>query len=192
MNVASLFTGGKDSVYSAYLAKTQGHKLSCILTVTPESADSHLLHHPNISWTKLQAESMNVPSIVAHSPSIQTDAEIKVLGELMYKAKLEFGIQGIVHGGIASKFQKKWFELACKEQGLKLISPVWNNTQPEQYIQNILDTKVKFIITAVAADGLDDTWLGRVIDHTDIIKLKRLSKKFGFNMNFEGRGTEDR
>ena len=44
----------------------------------------------------------------------------------------------------------------------------------------------RFIIVSVSADGLDDSWLGKEIDKRNLEKLEKFSKKFGFNLNFEG------
>ena len=189
MKLASLFTGGKDSIYSIYLAQEQGHDLSCLLTVFAESAESHLLHHPNLSWTRLQAESMGVPQMSARSVSVQTDAEMDVLDGLLHEAKTEFGIQGVVHGGIMSRFQKERFELLCRNHTLDLVSPVWG-IPPEQYMRSLLDSSIVFIVTAVSSDGLDDSWLGRTISSSDVARLEGLARKFGFNMNFEGGEAE--
>ena len=189
MKLASLFTGGKDSVYSACLAQEQGHDLMCLLTVFAASAESHLLHHPNLSWTRLQAESMGVPQMSAHSASVQTGAELEVLGMLLREAKTKFGIHGLVHGGIASRFQKARFESLCKNHGLVLVSPVWG-APPERYMHDLLDSGMKFIVTAVSSDGLDDSWLGRTMSGADVTRLAKLSERFGFNMNFEGGEAE--
>ena len=189
MKLASLFTGGKDSIYSIYLAQEQGHDLSCLLTVFAESAESHLLHHPNLSWTRMQAESMGVPQMSARSVSVQTDAEMDVLNRLLHEAKTEFGIQGVVHGGIMSRFQKERFESLCRNHALDLVSPVWG-IPPEQYMRSLLDSSIIFIVTAVSSDGLDDSWLGRTISSSDVARLEGLARKFGFNMNFEGGEAE--
>ncbi len=189
MKLASLFTGGKDSIYSIYLAQEQGHDLSCLLTVFAESAESHLLHHPNLSWTRLQAESMGVPQMSARSVSVQTDAEMDVLDGLLHEAKTEFGIQGVVHGGIMSRFQKERFESLCRNHALDLVSPVWG-IPPERYMRSLLDSSIVFIVTAVSSDGLDDSWLGRTISRSDVARLGGLARKFGFNMNFEGGEAE--
>ena len=189
MKLASLFTGGKDSIYSIYLAQEQGHDLSCLLTVFAESAESHLLHHPNLSWTRMQAEAMGVPQMSARSVSVQTDAEMDVLNGLLHEAKTEFGIQGVVHGGIMSRFQKERFESLCRNHTLDLVSPVWG-IPPEQYMRSLLDSSIVFIVTAVSSDGLDDSWLGRTISSSDVARLEGLARKFGFNMNFEGGEAE--
>jgi diphthamide synthase (EF-2-diphthine--ammonia ligase) len=67
MKLAALFSGGKDSTYSIYLAKHQGHDVKCLLSVFPKSDESHLLHHPNMRWTSLQSESMKIPQITIES-----------------------------------------------------------------------------------------------------------------------------
>ena len=58
MNLAALFSGGKDSTYSIYKAKQMGHDIKCLITVFPKSVNSHLLHFPNIELTKLQSETL--------------------------------------------------------------------------------------------------------------------------------------
>ena len=46
------------------------------------------------------------------------------------------------------------------------------------------------MMTVVSSDGLDDSWLGKLIYKSDVDILKRLSQKFGFNLNFEGGEAE--
>jgi Predicted ATPases of PP-loop superfamily len=36
MKLASLFSGGKDSMYAIYLAQKQGHQVTCLLSVFPK------------------------------------------------------------------------------------------------------------------------------------------------------------
>ena len=52
MKLACFFSGGKDSTYAIHLAKKQGHDIVCLLSIFPKSEESHLLHHPNLKWTK--------------------------------------------------------------------------------------------------------------------------------------------
>ena len=54
MNLAAFFSGGKDSTFAIYDAKKCGHKIAVLFTIEPKSDESHLLHHPNISYTKLK------------------------------------------------------------------------------------------------------------------------------------------
>jgi len=189
MNLASLFSGGKDSTYAIYMVQKQGHDIACLLSVFPNSDESHLLHHPNMAWTKLQSESMNIPQLLISSDSDNTDEELSKLEILLQKAKEQFNIEGVVHGGIKSNFQKDKFETLCSKLNLIVVAPLWG-IESQQYMNDLLDSKFEFIMTVISSDGLDDSWLGRLISKSDIDILKRLSQKFGFNLNFEGGEAE--
>ena len=189
MNLVSLFSGGKDSTYSIYKAKQEGHKIQCLITILPLSDESKLLHFPNIEITKLQSKCMSIPQLYIKSESNETEIEESLLAEVLKKAKSEYGVDGLVHGGILSEFQKKIFEKACSKLNLKLISPLWHKDQIE-YMKNLIESGFHFIITSVSSDGLDETWLGKEITLEDLSKLEQLGKKYGFNVNFEGGEAE--
>lgn len=189
MKLASLFSGGKDSTYAIYVAKKQGHDIKCLLSIFPKSDESHLLHHPNMKWTKLQSESMNIPQLTIASVSDETDNELTLIENLLQNAKEQFQIEGLVYGGIQSRFQKDKFENICSKLNLKVIAPLWN-TDPEHYMNELLDSEFNFIVTTVSSDGMDDSWLGKTILKSDMVLLENLSKKFGFNLNFEGGEAE--
>ncbi|MEK6867112.1 MAG: ATP-binding protein, partial [Thermoproteota archaeon] len=106
MKLAALFSGGKDSAYSIFLAKKQEHEIKCLLSVFPKSDESHLLHHPNLQWTHLQSQSMHIPQLTIKSEFDETDNEIKLLEKILIRSIDEYQIEGIVHGGIQSQFQK--------------------------------------------------------------------------------------
>ena len=189
MNLAALFSGGKDSTYSIYKAKQMGHDIKCLITVFPKSDNSHLLHFPNIELTKLQSETLKIPQITSISNSDDLSDEMYALEVLIEKARADFQIDGLVHGGISSEFQKKKFEKICKEDNLNIITPLWK-TNPKEYMINLLNSNFKFILTSVSSDGLDETWLGKIISIDDVSLLSNLSNKHGFNLNFEGGEAE--
>lgn len=189
MNLVSLFSGGKDSTFSIYKAKQEGHQIQCLITILPLSDESKLLHFPNIEITKLQSKSMNIPQLFVKSESNETKIEEHILEQILKQAKLEYDIEGLVHGGILSKFQKNIFEKACSKLNLKLIAPLWHKDQHE-YMKDLINSNFHFIITSVSADGLDETWLGKEITMKDLSQLEKLGEKYGFNINFEGGEAE--
>jgi ABC transporter with metal-binding/Fe-S-binding domain ATP-binding protein len=189
MNLAALFSGGKDSTFSIYKAQKLGHTVSCLVTILTSSEESHLLHHPNIELSILQAKSMNIPQILVRADSTDTAKEVELLKSALEKAKHDYKIEGLVHGGILSEFQKTQFESAAKSLGLQVISPLWKKDQ-HQYMQELLDSGFEFIITAVSCNGLDDSWLGKKITKNDLDKLVQLSEKYQFNLSFEGGEAE--
>ena len=189
MRLACFFSGGKDSTYAIHLAKKQGHDVVCLLSIFPKSEESHLLHHPNLKWTKLQSESMKIPQLTISSNSDETVDELIVMEKLLQNAKDEFKIEGLVHGGITSKFQKEKFESLCVKLNLISLAPLWN-TEPKKYMNDLLDSNFHFLMITVSSDGLDEEWLGKLILKSDIEILNNLSEKFGFNLNFEGGESE--
>lgn len=189
MNLAALFSGGKDSTYSIFLAKKLGHEIKCLLSVFPKSDESHLLHHPNLQWTNLQSQSMQIPQLTIKSELDETDNEINSLEKILIQAIEKYQIEGLVHGGIQSQFQKEKFENLCNKLNLKSITPLWNRN-PLEYMNELISSNFVFIITSVSSGGLDDSWLGKIITKNDVDDLYALSQKFGFNLNFEGGEAE--
>jgi|TARA_B110000196_G_scaffold298858_1_gene291016 diphthine-ammonia ligase len=189
MKLAALFSGGKDSTYAIYLAKKLGHSVDVLLTLYPYSSESHLLHYPNIEFTQLQAESMKIPQLIEKTHSDDSENESKKLNNLISLAKEKYSIDGIVHGGILSEYQKDNFSLICEKNHLKIISPLWNK-EPESYMKELLNENFEYIISTVSSAGLNDSWLGRIIDKNGLDELQKLQKKFRFNLNFEGGEAE--
>ena len=189
MKLAALFSGGKDSTYAIYLAKKLSHSVDVLLTLYPHSSESHLLHYPNIKFTSLQAESMKIPQLIEEITSTDPEHEFKKLEKLIILAKEKYSIEGIVHGGILSKYQKDNFSSICKKNNLDVISPLWD-TKPESYMEELISENFQYIISSVSSDGLNDSWLGQIIDENRLENLKKLQKQFGFNLNFEGGEAE--
>ena len=189
MKLAALFSGGKDSTYSIYKVKQMGHDVKCLVTVFPKSSNSHLLHFPTIELTKLQSKTLKIPQITSTLDSDELAEEIDAIKILLERAKQDFQIEGLVHGGISSEFQKKRFEKICKENDLKIITPLWK-INAKEYMIDLIRSNFKFILTSVSSDGLDEKWLGKIISTNDISQLNKLSDKYGFNLNFEGGEAE--
>jgi len=189
MKLAVLFSGGKDSTYSIYKVKQMGHDVKCLVTVFTKSSDSQLLHFPAIELTKLQSKTLKISQITSTLDSNELAEEMDALKILLKRAKQDFQVEGLVHGGISSEFQKKCFEKICEKIDLKIITPLWK-INAKEYMNDLIESKFKFILTSVTSGGLDETWLGKIISADDISELDKLSIKYGFNLNFEGGEAE--
>lgn len=189
MNLAALFSGGKDSTFAIYKEKQKGNNITCAVTIFPESDESTFLHYPNIHVTKLQAKSMNIPHLFSQTNSNDVETEMQEIQKLLAQAKKDYTIEGLVHGGILSKFQKERFEKIGSKLNLKIFSPLWQINQKE-YLKDLIEAKFRFIITSVSSAGLDESWLGKEITIQDVEKLDKLATKHGFNLSFEGGEAE--
>ncbi len=189
MRVACLFSGGKDSTYSLYLAKQSGVSVDCLLTLIPNSEESHLFHSPNIWATQLQAKALQIPIITKKIKSISIDDECNKLDELISQANRDYKIEGIVHGGIRSNFQKNKFNKICEKYNLKLLSPLWQIDEYD-YMNQLLKNSFVIQIISVSSMGLDASFLGIILNYSTLEDLYRRSKKYGFNLSFEGGEAE--
>ena len=187
MKLAVLFSGGKDSAYALYKAR-QEHDVVCLISIISENKDSYMFHTPNIDLTQLQAQSLGLPLIKKVTKGIKEE-ELEDLKAAIMQAKEEYSVKGIVSGAFASAYQRDRIEKICNELNLECISPLWGKN-PEKLMREMLKKGFKFLISSIAADGLDETWLGRVITDQDIDKLVELNKKIGIHIAFEGGEAE--
>ena len=188
MKIGALFSSGKDSSYALYLMQRQNHEIKCLITIKSKNPDSYMFHTPNIDMVGLQAESMGIP-LVEQTTDGKKEHELKDLEKALKRAKEEYKINAVVTGALFSKYQKIRIENVCDKLGLKVFSPLWHMNQ-EAVMREIINEGFKFILVKIAADGLDESWLGKVITHKDIDRLVELSKKIGFNVALEGGEAE--
>lgn len=188
MKLAVLFSGGKDSVYSAYLAKQAGHELTCLISILSENLESYMFHTPSINQTKKQAEAMQVPLMVFKTKGKKED-ELKDLENAIEEAKNKYKIQGIVTGAIRSVYQASRIQKICKELGLECVNPLWQKDE-EEYLKELIKNKFEVVIVGIGAEGFDKSWLGRALSKEMIEELKQLNKKCKIHMAFEGGEAE--
>ena len=189
VKLGALYSGGKDSTFAIFRAREIGHQVVCLITVHAVADDSMLFHYPNSRVTKYLSDAMQIPAIEFAAKGRSENDELASLEEAMARAKSRFGIEGVVHGGIASNYQKKAFEKACGRQGLAAVAPLWK-IKPIEYMQELITRGFKIMIVGVSAMGLDREWLGRQIDSNALAELANLSRKYGFNLTFEGGEAE--
>ncbi len=180
MRLAGLLSGGKDSVYAARLAQNEGHELAYLVSLRSHNPDSYMFHTVNIELTKFQAEAWGIEYLEA-----LTDGEKEAELEDLKKALAGLDIDGVITGAIASNYQRQRIDKTTEELGLKHIAPLWGRDR-EELINEMIDSGMEIIFSAVAAHGVDQSWLGKSIDSERIAKLKDLNAKFGVDMCGEG------
>jgi predicted ATP pyrophosphatase (TIGR00289 family) len=130
---------------------------------------SMMFHHPNIEWTKLQAEAMGLPQIFVKpkegqdKPNAQSksgqDERAFGLEELdaLENALSELHIDGIFAGAIDSDYQKQRIDKIGENLGIPTHSPLWRKNEP--MYSEVLEYFETYII-AVSAEGLGPELLG--------------------------------
>jgi len=143
-----------------------------------------MFHYPNLEWTSLQAQAIGVPQVSEQTPGIKEE-ELDDLRRAFSKAKRKYNLQGVCTGALASNYQKSRVERICKKVGLECISPLWG-IDPEEHLRRLVREGFVAIVVSVSALGLDESWLGRVIDEKAVDELVALGRKFKFHVGLEG------
>ncbi len=183
MKLAALVSGGKDSIYAAFQESKQ-NEIVCLISFKSKRPDSYMFHIPNIDLVKQQAEAMALPLIFMESSGIK-EKELNDIKKALKTAIEKYNIQGVVSGALASNYQKTRIDNICKELKIESIAPLWH-IDPEQYLNDLIKDNFKIIITGIAADGLDKSFLGKEIDNDLIEKFKKINEKIGMHIIGEG------
>lgn len=182
MNIAALFSGGKDSVFAVHEMISKGHDVKYLITMLTENRESYMFHYPNAEHTRLQSESMGIPQIMWKTRG-EKEKEISDMKKAIKSVRKD--IEGITAGGIASNYQMERITKISDSLGLKAIAPAWN-ADPAKYWNLILEAGFMIMIVGVACEGMGREWLGRVIDPSSLEELKKLAKKHRFHLAGEG------
>ena len=62
---------------------------------------------------------------------------------------------------------------------------MWHQS-PQEHLSGLVANGFGVMITSVACDGLDESWLGKILDEESLKRLITLSSKFRFNVDGEG------
>ncbi len=179
MKFAALVSGGKDSIFAIQKALEAGHEVTHLINIIPANEDSYMYHSINLHMVELISEASKIPLIRQESSGIK-ELELDDLTLALKKVDVE----GVTVGAIESQYQASRVQKICDSLGLEVYSPLWHR-DPEELLQEmakVLDVR----IVRVAADGMDDSWLGRAINSNSIEQLKALNRRRMVHMAGEG------
>ncbi len=184
MKAAILFSGGKDSTYSAYLAKKAGYELTCLITIYSDNKESYMFHTPSINQAKKQAKAMDIPLQTSRTKG-EKELELKDLEDAIKLAKEHYNFDTLVTGALHSEYQASRIQKICDNLNLKCFNPLWHKDEIA-YLHELIDAKFRIMITGVFAYPLDKSWLGRIIDKKFIDEVAQLKAKYKIHAAGEG------
>lgn len=180
MRVCVLFSGGKDSTYALYIAQQYGWDIECLITMLPQKQDSYMFHTPNIRFASIIADALGIP-IKTKETSGEKESELEDLKKILK----DTNVDGVVSGAIMSDYQKTRIDTICHELGIRSFAPLWRKNQ-EMLVREMIDTGFQIIIVGVFAQYLNESWLGRQIDHKTLNELCELQRRHKINVAGEG------
>jgi len=151
MRVAVLFSGGKDSVFAAFWALMHGFDITLVTVKPPDY--SMMFHHPNIKWTKLQAQAMGLKQVFVETTEENWQAQLT-------KEFRRLKAQGIATGAIESEYQRRRIDRIGEEFGIPTYAPLWHKGL-ESGVRDEMLEHFEIYVIAVSAEGLGPEFLGQ-------------------------------
>ncbi|HIH50444.1 MAG: diphthine--ammonia ligase [Candidatus Micrarchaeaceae archaeon] len=179
---AALFSGGKDSTLAIHKVHAE-NPVELLITMVSDNDFSYMFHKPNIDYSKMQADALGIRQVIYKTKG-EKEKELKDIEDSL----VENRVTELVTGAVASTYQKERIEKICERLSIKPISPIWHIDPIVELSELAKDYEV--IVTQVAAEGFDRSFLGARIDNTMIEKLKKINEKYRINMLFEGGEAE--
>ncbi len=183
MTVTALVSGGKDSIYAAYLAETQGWPVDELVTLRPTEDDSLLFHTPNLDLVALQAAAWG-----KRHRAVRVDGS----GEASELAALRGALAGdrgpVVVGAIQSSYQWARVVRVGDEVGRRVYAPLWRK-DPERVVREEIAAGLDIRLVHLAAEALTPDLLGRRLDPALLDELVRRSRTVR-RINVAGEGGE--
>jgi ABC transporter with metal-binding/Fe-S-binding domain ATP-binding protein len=191
----SLFSGGKDSSWALYRALRRGLPVGRLVTVHP-GPESYMYHVPATDLAGLAAGTIGIDLVEVdidaagadHTGSgARGDAEIEPLERTLcdLDGEIDGGLAGVIAGAVESEFQTSRIEALCDRLDVDLFAPLWRR-DPRPLADEMLDAGFEIRVIAVAARGLDESWLGRTLDADALDELETLNEEYGVHVLGEG------
>lgn len=170
MTVTALVSGGKDSVYAAYLSETQGWAVDEIVTLQPEDPDSMMFHTPNLPLAELVARAWGKPHRFVPVHGGRPDDE---------DAALESAVSGpgvVVAGAVASSFQWARLHRVAFRTGRRVYTPLWGK-DPYRVVREEVAAGLAIRFVHLAAESLPPSLLGQPLDLAALDQLQKLAEQ---------------
>ncbi|MFZ0830930.1 MAG: diphthine--ammonia ligase [Thermoplasmata archaeon] len=171
MTVTALVSGGKDSIYSAYLADTQGMHVDELVVLQPADPESMMFHTPNLSMVALQAKAWGkaTRTVVVRGPSEADEADA-------VREALSGANGPVVSGAIASAYQWSRLQAVTYVLGRPLYSPLWGK-DPGRVVREEIDAGLDIRLVHLAAEPLTAELLGRRLDLELVREVERRGRE---------------
>ena len=188
MNAASptataLVSGGKDSLYAAYLFDTQGGWVDELVTVRPADPGSFMFHTPNLALVALQAQAWGKRHREVPVDGTDEAAELEAIRRALS------GSRGwVTAGAIASSYQWSRLSRVCYELDRPLFTPLWGK-EAGCVVREECAAGLDIRLIHLAAEGLGAEMIGERLDGPRLADLQRRSKQ-GRTLNVAGEGGE--
>lgn len=185
MNVAILYSGGKDSTYAIQHSKEKGWNIKYLISIKPNRKDCFLYHYATVEITKDFAKMLQTPHFYEKCKVSDPLKEANIVKEIVEKNQKKLRVDAVVLGGTGlQETQLKSIQNALRPLKVEAFA-IHSGEDHDLVMEEMLNKDYEIMITQIASDGLKD-WLGKKITKENFAQLRRDSIKYGFHIGFEG------
>lgn len=182
MDVAIMYSGGKDSTFALAHCLKKGWTIKYLLSVKPSRTDCYLFHFATVEHTKELASALGIDHIYTTCDVADPHAEAEVVREIVSQNPVD----ALVLGGVGlQETQIKTLRDALFDLGVEVFA-THAGMDHEELINQMIAEGYDIRITQVAAEGLGKEWLGKQLNATTFRELKECSQRYGFHVGAEG------
>jgi ABC transporter with metal-binding/Fe-S-binding domain ATP-binding protein len=176
LKVAVLFSGGKDSTYTLWIALHQ-YSVKAILTVL-SSEESYLYHYQKEDIANALAEAIDIPMLI-----VKAKNEREEFNNICNTLR-ELKVEALLIGGLLSEFQRNKFNEIAKQVEIPCFAPLWR--KDHKLLLQDLKNYFHVIFTTVASMGFNESDIGKKLDDNMFKRLNQLNRNYGVSIGGEG------
>lgn len=184
MNLAVLFSGGKDSNFVTYLAKQNNHKISCLITLESKNPNSYMFQSVGNNLIELQAKAMGIPLLKIQTTG-EKETELQDLQKALEIAKEKYNIDAVASGAIKSAYQSQRIQKIAKNLNLWCYNPIWQINEDE-YMDLLINNGFQIKIFGIFSYPFEKNILNKTINEQFLQKLKQLRQDYQISIAGEG------
>ncbi|MFW9929393.1 MAG: diphthine--ammonia ligase, partial [Candidatus Thorarchaeota archaeon] len=177
MDVAVLVSGGKDSIFTTWLALHQ-YNIKSLITIL-SIKDSTLYQYQERMFVEALADAISIPIKILEISS-EKDELI-----LLEDALKNLNVNAFLVGGLLSEYQRFKFNSVGLHLGIPCFAPLWRKNQKE-LLEELVRHGFKIILSLVAGLGFMEDDLGKILTYDTIKRLENLNTKYGISIGGEG------
>lgn len=182
VEVAVLYSGGKDSTYALEKCLQKKWKVKYLLSVKPTRNDCYLFHFSTVEHTRELAQILGFK----HLYTVCDVADPKLEAQIIRDIVAQNPVDALVLGGVGlQETQLKSIRDAVFDLGVEVFASHAGEDH-EQLVREMIEKGYDIRITQVAVEGLGKEWVGKKLTKEHFAQLKKLSEHHGFHVGAEG------
>ena len=183
MDVAVLYSGGKDSTYAIEYCMKKNWNIKYLLSVKPSRTDCYLFHYATVEHTRELAKILGIRHVLVGCDVADPAQEANIVKNVVLSNER---VDAVVLGGVGlQETQIKSLQEALLPFKIEVFA---SHAGLDSYdlLKEMISKGYEIIITEVASDGLTEKHLGFKLNKDTFDYFNKLSQKYGFEILGEG------